>query len=129
MATFFIAFCLMLMVSLLLLVVGIYFLARRIPLWWRIPVVVASATLLLTPSLAPAGIVAVPIPIGVLLAIALFTGTWGEFLGWIGLFPMWQAIAFSGTALVSYAIARRILSNHGLKPSVPPTLNSGKPAA
>jgi hypothetical protein len=64
--------------------------------------------------------------------MGLFTGTWGfmgELPGWIGLFPMWHAIAFSGTALVSYAIARRILSNQRLKPSVPPTLNSGKPAA
>ena len=74
----------------------------------RTLVLVAVATLLLTPSWGPATIVVAPVPFGVLFLTKLLTWTWGEFAKWVAMFPLWHAIAFPATACASYFLVRKL---------------------
>lgn len=89
----------------------VWFLVRRLPLIPRIALLVFAATLLITPSWAPATIITVPVPFGFLLGVTLITGSWNELVGMLGLFPIWHAIAFPVTASVFYVVVRLLLSN------------------
>jgi hypothetical protein len=80
---------------------------------------VISASLILTPSWSPATIVIVPVPLGFLLSITIFTGEWTDLAKWIALFPLWHAIALPATAIVSYIVVRTLLSNRPLQPTPP----------
>lgn len=98
-----------------LLLIGVWYAVRRMHDPWRSLVLVAMATLLLTPSLGPATITVVPVPFGFLFTVTLFTWSWGELAGLVGLFPLWHAIAFPSTALVSYLLIRRLLSGNSFR--------------
>ena len=94
---------------------GVWFMAKRMPGFWRTFTRVAAATLLLTPSWGPATITVVLVPFGLLFFVALFTWSWGELAALMGLFPLWHAIAFPVTALVAYLVLRGRPSNNSFK--------------
>lgn len=89
-------------------VLGAWFATKRLRASRRSLVLVVVATLLLTPSWAPATIVVVPAPFGFLFLTALLTWTWGELAKWVTMFPLWHAIAFPVTACLSYLLIRRL---------------------
>jgi hypothetical protein len=88
-------------------VLAVWFAARRMPDSRRSLVLVVVATLLLTPSWGPATIVVVPVPFGIALLTTLMTWSWSELARWLGMFPLWHAIAFPATACVSYVVVRK----------------------
>ena len=104
----------MLLVPAIIVVVGIAFLVRRLSPVLRITLLVLSATLLLTPSWAPA-IVTMPVPFGFLLVSVVISGAWAEHLRLVQLCPVWHAIAFPATALVAYVVVRHLLSNRRIE--------------
>ena len=69
------------------------------------PIVFATLSmLLLTPSFAPATIVAVPVPFGVILAIGIFAGAIHEVPSLVYLFWQWHIAAFPLTWVASYLL-------------------------
>jgi hypothetical protein len=80
---------------------GVWFMAKRMPDSQRSLILVAAATLLLTPSWGPATITVVLVPFGFLFIVTLFTWSWSELAGLVSLFPLWHAIAFPATAMIS----------------------------
>ena len=98
-------------------IVAIWLLSRGLSPTRRILLVVTSTTLLLTPSWGPATIVAVPVPFGFLLCLALFAGTWGELVGLVSDFAIWHLIAFPTAAVLSYVVVRLLLSGTSLEPT------------
>ena len=94
---------------------GVWFLVRHMPDSKRTLILVAAATLLLTPSWGPATITVVLVPFGLLFIVTLFTWSWGELAGLVSLFPLWHAIAFPVTALISYLVIRKWPSNNSFK--------------
>jgi hypothetical protein len=87
-------------------VLGVGFATKRMTHSRRSLVLVVVATLLLSPSWGPASIVVIPVPFGTLFLTALLTWSWGELANWVGMFPLWHAIAFPATACVSYFLIR-----------------------
>ena len=112
---FLVFFYLAFAVPMLLLLLGVWFMVRRIPDPQRTLILVAAATLLLTPSWGPATITVVLVPFGFLFIVTLFTWSWGELAGLVSLFPLWHAIAFPVTALISYFVIRKWPSNNSFK--------------
>jgi len=108
---FYLAFALLMSLPLL----GVGFMVRRMPDSQRSLILVAAATLLLTPSLGPVTIAVVPVPFGFLFIVTLFTWSWGELAGLVSLFPLWHAVAFPVTAVISYFFIRKLPSNYSLK--------------
>ena len=94
---------------------GVWFMVRRMPDSQRTLILVTAATLLLTPSWGPATITVVLVPFGLLFLVTLFTWSWGELVALVGLFPLWHAIAFPDTALISYLVIRKWPSNKSFK--------------
>ena len=70
---------------------------------------VLTATLLLTPSWGPATIAFIPMPFGLIFFITLFTWSWGGLLQLVDLAPIWHSLAFPITALIAYAVGRKII--------------------
>jgi hypothetical protein len=103
----------------LLPLLGIWLMVRRVANVQRTLIMVATATLLLTPSWAPATITFVLVPFGFSFAFALFTWSWPDLTELIGVYPLWHAIAFPATALVAYVGARMLPSNNSFKPNPP----------
>ena len=91
-------------------VLGVWFAVRRMPDSRRLFVLVLVATLLLTPSWGPATIFVVPVPFGILFFATLLTWSWSELAKWMGMFPLWHAMAFPATACLSYLLVRKLLS-------------------
>lgn len=108
---FYLAFAVFMLLPLL----GAWFMVKRMPDSPRSLILVAIATLLLTPSWAPVTITVVLVPFGLLFIVTLFTWSWGELVGLVSLFPLWHAIAFSVTALISYFVIRRLPSSSSFK--------------
>ncbi|RDS81372.1 hypothetical protein DWU99_16985 [Dyella psychrodurans] len=107
MVFFYLAFAVLMFLPLL----GTWFMVRCMPDPQRSLILVTAATLLLTPSWGPATITVVLVPFGFLFIVTLFTWSWSELAGWVSLFPLWHAIAFSATALISYFVIRKLPSN------------------
>ena len=99
--------------ALVVMLIGVF--TQRLARDHRIALVVLGATLLLTPAPGPATIVVVPVPLGLLLGGAVFTGSWMELASLIRSFPVWFAAAILITAGVSYFVARKLLSNTSLE--------------
>jgi hypothetical protein len=110
-------FFIVLFLPLLGIVGVISLLTRRLAYSLRVTILVIIATLLLTPSFGPATITFVMVPFGLLFGITLFSGAWLDLAGLVGHFPIWHIIAFTGTAVVSYVVARVLLSNNRLERS------------
>ena len=108
---FYLAFAVLMLLPLL----GVWFMVRRMPDSQRSLILVAAATLLLTPSWGPVTITVVLVPFGLLFIVTLFTWSWGELAGLVSLFPLWHAIAFPVTALISYLVIRKRPSNNSFK--------------
>ncbi len=69
------------------------------------PIVFATLSmLLLTPSFAPATVVVVPVPFGVILAIGIFSGAIQEVPSLVSLFWQWHIVVFPLTWGVSYLL-------------------------
>jgi hypothetical protein len=92
---------------------------RRYSARVRMAAVVLSATLLITPSLAPATIAVIAVPFGYLLIITLVTFQLGELWQLTRVFPTWYAIAFPVTLAISYVAARLRMPNLSLNADVP----------
>ena len=86
-----------------ILIFGITFLCWRLikkyasPAW-QDPLLIASGTILCAPSFAPATIVAVPMPYGLILIISVFFGAMNESFGIAIHFWKWHLISFFITA-------------------------------
>ncbi|PLC43418.1 hypothetical protein C0Q88_01440 [Ralstonia pickettii] len=61
----------------------------------------ALFTAAFTPVLAPATIMLVPVPFGIVLAISLLTGSMQEVLGLFALAPRWNAVSAACTAAIA----------------------------
>jgi len=112
---FLVLFYLVLAVLMLLPLLGVWFMVKRVPDSRRLLILVAASTILLTPSWAPVTITVVLVPFGLLFFVTLFTWSWGELAGMVSLFPLWHAIAFPVTALISYFVIRKRPSNNSFK--------------
>lgn len=80
---------------------------KFLPKKYQLATFTLVATLLLTPSWAPATIVAVPIPFGALLCFGLFSGALHELFNLILLFWWWHLIAFPVTGILVYLLAKK----------------------
>lgn len=99
-------------------VLGAWFATKRMSDSRRTLVLIVVVTLLLTPSWGPATIVVIPVPFGTLFFTALLTWSWGELARWVGMFPLWHAIAFPATACGSFILIRKLLSRKSKTDSV-----------
>ena len=99
------------------LLIGFSFVVRRMPIKARLPVFVSVAVLLATPSWAPATIVAVPIPFGVLFFGSFFGGFIHELPELLLVFWWWHLIAFPLVGLISYFVGRKVLFNKKPQPT------------
>ena len=117
-AFFYLAFAVLMLFPLL----GVWLMVRRMPDSQCTLILVAAATLLLTPSWGPVTITVVLVPFGFLFFVTLFTWSWGELAALVSLFPLWHAIAFPATALISYFVIRKRPPNISVRdfPSIPP---------
>jgi hypothetical protein len=106
---------LLMLIPPLLVVLTIGFLLRRMGPAIRTPLLVAASVLLLTPSLGPATIAVVPAPFGYLLIPTAINGSWPDLAKWVMTYPLWHAISFPVTAVVSYAIIRFVCPNQSFK--------------
>ena len=93
-----------------------YFTKRLSHRTW-LPLMVVTSSLLLTPTLGPATIAVVPVTFGWLLVASVATCAWSELGGWIAAYPVWHAIAFPATAVLSYLVLRRVRPNNSFKPN------------
>ncbi|WP_325892428.1 hypothetical protein [Grimontia sp. NTOU-MAR1] len=75
----------------------------------RVAICTTIYTLLFTPSFAPATIVVVPMPFGVMLGAGVFGGAPNEIAELLYLFWWWHLPAFIITGLISYKIAIKIV--------------------
>lgn len=94
-----------------LIVLGAVFLGFKLPSKFRIGFFTTIFTLMLTPSWAPATIVAIPLPFGYLLGASLFGGFIRELPPLVLLFWWWHIIAFPLTALLGQKIGKRIYNS------------------
>ena len=83
---------------------------------WRC-LMVATSCMLLTPTLGPATIAVVPVTFGWLLIPTIATWSWPNLATWVATYPVWHALAFPATAVVSYLVARRVRPNNSFKPN------------
>ena len=88
---------------------------RRVPDPQRTRILITVATLLFTPSWAPATITVVLVPFGFLFFGTVCTWSWSELLALVQLFPLWHAIAFPVTALLFYFVIRKWTSGKSFK--------------
>ena len=82
----------------------------------RVEICTAIYTLLFTPSWAPATIVVVPMPFGVMLGVGMFSGAPNEIIDLLLLFWWWHLPAFTITALISFKVATKILGASNVHP-------------
>jgi hypothetical protein len=90
----------------------VWVMVRKLRVSWRIGILVATTTLLLTPALGPATITEVLVPFGLIFAIALFWNAWGELIDLVRTFPTWYALSFPITCASAYIAFRVLLSHH-----------------
>lgn len=109
------AFSVML-VPLLFMVLALGWLTRCIHPAVRTPLLVLVSVLLLTPSLGPATIAIVPVPIGYLVIATAIEWSWRDLVAWVGQYPLWHTISIPATALISYIIVRLVRPNDSFKP-------------
>ncbi|WP_064792103.1 hypothetical protein [Shewanella woodyi] len=83
-------------------------LAKQLPETMRVRFSTVIYTLLFTPSWAPATIVVVPIPFGVMLGVGALTGALNEILDLLLLFWWWHLPAFIVTGFISYKVASKV---------------------
>jgi hypothetical protein len=106
---------LLMLIPPLLVVLTIGFPLRRVRSAIRTPLLVLVSVLLLTPSLGPATIAVVPAPFGYLLIPTAITGSWPDLAKWIMTYPLWHAVSFPVTAVVSYSVIRFVRPNQSFK--------------
>lgn len=106
---------LMMLIPPLLVVLTVGFLLRRVRQTIRTSLLVVVSVLLLTPSLGPATIAVVPVPFGYLLIPAAITGSWPDLAKWLMTYPLWHAVSFPVTAVVSYSVIRFVRPNQSFK--------------
>jgi hypothetical protein len=99
----------------LIVVLAVGRILRSLRSAFRTPLLILASLLLLTPSLGPATIVVVPAPFGYLLIPTAIDGSWTALASWVMSYPLWNAVAFPATAIVSYMIIRLVRPNHFLK--------------
>jgi hypothetical protein len=97
--------------------VVVAFLARGLGRTTWITLLVVVSSLLVTPTMGPATIAAVPVTFGWLLIPSVATGSWSELGGWLAAYPVWHAFAFPATAVLSYLVLRRVHPNNSFKPN------------
>lgn len=71
---------------------------------YRPAVFATLSMLLLTPSLAPATIVSVPVPFGAIIVIGVLAGAVPETPGLVSLFWRWYIVAFPLTWVLCYLL-------------------------
>ena len=84
-------------------------LARFLPARKRVLFCSVVYTLLFTPSWAPATIVMVPIPFGVMLGVGAVTGAPNEILDLLLVLWWWHTPAFLITGFVSSKVAKKLV--------------------
>lgn len=110
------AFIFMLMlIPPLLVVLTLGLLLRHVSPAIRMTLLMVASVLLLTPSLGPATIAVVPAPFGYLLISTAVSGSWQDLARWIMAYPLWHAVSFPATAVVSYSIIRFVRPNQSFK--------------
>ncbi|MBQ0779638.1 MAG: hypothetical protein KBT79_02405 [Thalassolituus oleivorans] len=92
-------------------------LVKQLPGEHRVTVCTAIYTLLFTPSWAPATIVAVPMPFGVMLGVGALTGAPNEIVDLLWFFWWWHLPAFIITGLISYKVATKLVGVSNVHPS------------
>ena len=92
-------------------------LTRGLPSKIHTSLLVVVASLFLTPTWGPATIAVVPVTFGWLFIPTLLTGAWTDLGSWIRNYPLWHAIAFPTTAVISYLVVRKVRSNNSFKPT------------
>jgi hypothetical protein len=107
---FMVFFYLVLGLIMLVPLLGVWLSIKRMAHAQKTFILVAMATLLLTPSWGPATIAVVPVPFGVLFFLTLMTWSWNELGSWLAMFPVWHAMAFPATACASYLLIQKLLS-------------------
>ena len=80
---------------------------EKFPSKKRIPIYTTVFTLVFTPSLAPATIVAIPLPFGIIILIGFLAGAPHEIPSLVSTFWQWHAVSFSMTAIVGFLLAKR----------------------
>jgi hypothetical protein len=108
---------LMMLVPPLLVVLVLGFITRRSRPATHLSLVVLSSVLLLTPSFGPATIAVVPAPFGYLFLAGLLGDGWDALISWVMQYPLWHAIAFPLTALLTYLVAKWLRPNNSFKPT------------
>lgn len=102
---------------LLLVATAATLLARFLPAEKRVLFCSVVYTLLFTPSWAPATIVMVPIPFGVMLGVSAVTGAPNEILDLLLVLWWWHIPAFFITGFVSRKVAKKLVSTSSVKES------------
>ena len=102
---------------LLLVATAATLLARFLPAEKRVLFCSVVYALLFTPSLAPATIVMVPIPFGVMLGVGAVTGAPNEILDLLLVLWWWHIPAFFITGFVSRKVAKKLVGTSSVKES------------
>lgn len=102
---------------LLLVATAATLLARFLPAEKRVLFCSVVYTLLFTPSWAPATIVMVPIPFGVMLGVGAVTGAPNEILDLLLVLWWWHIPAFFITGFVSIKVAKKLVGTSSVKES------------
>lgn len=105
------------MAVLLLFATAATLLARFFPEEKRVLFCSVVYTLLFTPSWAPATIVMVPIPFGVMLGVGAATGAPNEILDLLLVLWWWHIPAFFITGFVSRKVAKKLVGPSSVKES------------
>ena len=92
----------------LAILVGVAIAIKYLPQSFQIPAFVVATTVLLSPSLAPATIVTVPVPLGLLLLVGAFTNSINETFELVAFFPVWHAATIPSTALLAYFVGKKM---------------------
>jgi hypothetical protein len=114
MVIMFVIFCMMLIPP-LLVVLTIGHMLRRVRPAIRTTLLVIASLLLLTPSLGPATIAIVPAPFAYLFVPTCIDGSWAALTKWVTDYPLWHAISFPTTAIVSYVFVCKTRTNNSFK--------------
>jgi uncharacterized membrane protein len=103
------------MVVLLLVATAATLLARFLPAGKKVLFCSVVYTLLFTPSWAPATIVMVPIPFGLILGFGAVIGAPNEILDLLLVFWWWHIPAFFITGFVSRKVAKKLVGTSSVK--------------
>lgn len=93
----------------------IVILTKKLSRTASMPIRVISALLIISPSWGPATITFLPVPLGLLLLMTIYSGDYRGMYDLFMLFPIWHLISLPFTALVFYCTLRIVASNKKIK--------------